>query len=197
MSFPVGLVQITVGLGECVKLGAEDSVERTRSLTDSIYGANHKNLFRWLLPACMHACSAVSNSVTPWTVACQAPLSMGFSRQEYWSGLPFPSPGYFPSPGIKPMSPALASGFFTADPPGQAKCKIQIWHLLFKNYREFQGSNKQSIQPNVSPFWAEDIVWLLRSFVHEAILAKKGSWELLAPGQNPATWLSTGEEGGF
>ena len=40
------------------------------------------------------------------TIACQAPLSMGFSRQEYWSGLPFPSPGDHPSPGIKPMSPA-------------------------------------------------------------------------------------------
>ena len=44
---------------------------------------------------------------TPWTIACQAPLSMGFSRQEYWSGLPFPSPGHLPDPGIKPMSPAL------------------------------------------------------------------------------------------
>ena len=42
-----------------------------------------------------------------WTVACQVPLSMGFSRQEYWSGLPFPSPGNLPDPGIKPMSPAL------------------------------------------------------------------------------------------
>ena len=43
----------------------------------------------------------------PWTVACQAPLSMGFSRQEYWSGLPFPSPGDLPDPGIKPRCPAL------------------------------------------------------------------------------------------
>ena len=45
--------------------------------------------------------------VTPWTVACQAPLSMGFSRQEYWSGWPFPSPGDLPNPGIEPGSPAL------------------------------------------------------------------------------------------
>ena len=44
---------------------------------------------------------------TPWIVACQAPLSMGFSRQEYWSGLPFPSPGDLPVPGIEPRSPAL------------------------------------------------------------------------------------------
>ena len=45
--------------------------------------------------------------VTLWTVACQAPLPMGFSRQEYWSGLPFPSPGDLPDPGIEPGSPAL------------------------------------------------------------------------------------------
>ena len=51
--------------------------------------------------------------VTPWTVACQAPLSMGLSRQEYWSGLPFPSPGDFTNPEIKPGSPALAGGFYT------------------------------------------------------------------------------------
>ena len=44
---------------------------------------------------------------TPWTVVCQAPLSMRFSKQEYWSGLPFPSPGYLPNPGIEPGSPAL------------------------------------------------------------------------------------------
>ena len=44
---------------------------------------------------------------TPWTVAHQAPLSVGFSRQEHWSGLPFPSPGDLPDPGIEPRSPAL------------------------------------------------------------------------------------------
>ena len=58
--------------------------------------------------------------MTPWTIACQAPLSLGFSRQEYWSGLPFPSLGNFPDPGIKPMSPAsptLAGKFFTTETP--------------------------------------------------------------------------------
>ena len=57
--------------------------------------------------------------VTPWTVAHQAPLSVGFSRQGFWSGLPFPSPGDLPHPGIKPASltsPALADGFFTSSP---------------------------------------------------------------------------------
>ena len=64
--------------------------------------------------------SVVSNSlVTPWTVAHQAPLSMGFFQQEYWSGLPFPLPGDLPDPGIKPISLALAGRFFTTEPPGK------------------------------------------------------------------------------
>ena len=53
--------------------------------------------------------SVVSNSVTPWTVVCQAPLSMGFPRQEYWRGLPFPSPGDLPNPSIEPRSSTLQS----------------------------------------------------------------------------------------
>ena len=60
--------------------------------------------------------SRVRLFVTPWTVAHQAPLSMGFFRQEYWSGLPFPSPGDIPDPAIKPRSPSLTGGFFTAEP---------------------------------------------------------------------------------
>ena len=61
------------------------------------------------------------SSVTPWTVAHQAPLSMGFPRQEYWSGLSFPSQGDLPNPGIEPASPALAGrfcSFFTPESPG-------------------------------------------------------------------------------
>ena len=57
--------------------------------------------------------SVMSDFGTLWTAARQAPLSMGFSRQEYWSGLPFPSPGDLPNPGIESKSPALAGGFFT------------------------------------------------------------------------------------
>ena len=58
-------------------------------------------------------------SVTPRTVARQAPLSVGFPRQEHWSGLPFPSPGDLPSPGIESTSPVLTGGFFTTEPPGK------------------------------------------------------------------------------
>ena len=60
--------------------------------------------------------------MTPWTVAHKAPLSVGFSRQEHWSGLPWPPPGDLPNAGIKPtflMSPALAGRFFTTRPPGK------------------------------------------------------------------------------
>ena len=68
----------------------------------------------------MLSSSAVSDSVTSLTVAHQAPLSMGFFRQEYWSGLPFPPPDALPDTGVKPTSPAwlaLMGTFFTTEPP--------------------------------------------------------------------------------
>ena len=61
--------------------------------------------------------SRVRLFATPWTVAYQAPPSMGFSRQEYWSGLPFPSPGDVPDPGIEPGSPALSADALPSEPP--------------------------------------------------------------------------------
>ena len=70
-------------------------------------------------------CCLVSNCVqifvTPWTIARQAPLSTGFPKQEYWSGLPFPSLGDLPNPRTEPTYPALAGGFFTCEPPGKPK----------------------------------------------------------------------------
>ena len=64
---------------------------------------------------------------TPWTVAHQAPPSMPFSRQEYWSGLPFPSPGDLPDPGIEPRSPALQANAFTYEPPGKNQTTAKTW----------------------------------------------------------------------
>ena len=61
--------------------------------------------------------SCVWLSAAPWTVACKAPLSMGFSRQEYWSGLPFPSTGDLPNSGIEPRFLTLWAGFFPSEPP--------------------------------------------------------------------------------
>ena len=68
----------------------------------------------------MKSLSRVQLFVTPWTVAYQAPPSMGFSWPEYWSGLPFPSPGDLPDPGIEPGSPAFQAGSLTSEPPGKA-----------------------------------------------------------------------------
>ena len=92
----------------------------------------------------MHACSVpslMSDSVAPWTVAHQAPLSLGFSRQKYWSELPFPSPGDLPDPGIELTSlksPMLACRFFTTDTTWEAhtmyRCIIYVnvlWHLVW------------------------------------------------------------------
>ena len=64
-------------------------------------------------------CLVMSDFVTSRTVSCQAPLSVEFSRQEHWSGLPFPSPGDLPNPGIKPRSPALQADSLPMEPPGE------------------------------------------------------------------------------
>ena len=63
----------------------------------------------------------MSDSAIPWTVAYQVPLSVGFSRQYYWSGLPFPLPGDLPNPGIEPGSPALRADALPSEPPGKKR----------------------------------------------------------------------------
>ena len=68
---------------------------------------------------CVLSHSVLSDSATPWTVAHQAPLSMGFSRQESWSGQPFPSSGNLPDPGMEPMPPALQVDSLPSEPPGK------------------------------------------------------------------------------
>ena len=79
--------------------------------------------------------------MTAWTVACQAPLSMDFFRQECWSGLPFPSPGDLPNPGIEPtslMSPALAGVFFIPETLGKLLLEEGIYIILkFKLFPNF------------------------------------------------------------
>ena len=64
--------------------------------------------------------SGIQLFATPWTVACQVPPSMGFSRQEYWSGLPFPSSGDLPDSGIEPGSPVLLADALPSEPPGKS-----------------------------------------------------------------------------
>ena len=72
---------------------------------------------------CAQSLSCVQLSVTPWTIADQAPLSMGFPRQEYWSGLPFPPPGDLPNPGIKPTF-VLHADSLPSEPPGKLRHKL-------------------------------------------------------------------------
>ena len=88
---------------------------------------------------------------TPWTVACQAPLSMEFSRQEYWSGLPFPSPGDLPDPGIEPGSPTLQADL--------------LWNLLYLNlckglpwWLRWERICLQCRKPRFDP-WVGKIPW--------------------------------------
>ena len=91
---------------------------------------------------------------TLWTVTCQAPLSIGFSQQEYWSGLPFPSPGDLPNPGTEPASPAapaLAGRFFTTEPPGKPKLYIRT---------------SLKINPKKGTLWNSGLCW--RSFMKSA-----------------------------
>ena len=64
--------------------------------------------------------SRVRLFATPWTIAYKAPLSLEFSRQEYWSGLPFPSPGDLPHPGIEPRYPTLKADTLPSEPPGKS-----------------------------------------------------------------------------
>ena len=96
-------------LAPCGLTGREPGGRRRRKLNTEPFGPETKYGNRLL----QFRRSVVPDSVTPGTAARQAPLSVGFSRQEYWTGLPWPSPGDLPSLGIKPGSPALARGFFT------------------------------------------------------------------------------------
>ena len=89
--------------------------------------------------------SRVRLFATPCTVAYQAPPSMGFSRQEYWSGLPFPSPGNLPNPGIKLRSPAFQADALTSEPPGMLS-NIPKSPLLISHSQE----SKVSLIPNLS-----------------------------------------------
>ena len=83
-----------------------------------------------MLHMCVLSCfSCVQLLATLWTIACQAPLSMGLSRQEYWSGLPCPPPGALPHPGMEPtslMSPALTDEFFITGTTWEAPCRLNL-----------------------------------------------------------------------
>ena len=81
----------------------------------------------------MKSFSHVQLFVTPWSVACQTPPSIGFSRQEYWNGLPFPSPGDLLDPGIELGSPPLQADSLTSEPPGTSRKNPYSKHDLMLN----------------------------------------------------------------
>ena len=105
----------------------------------------------------------MSDSATPWTVAHQAPLSMGFSRQEYRSGLPLPSPGDLPNPGIKPRSPT---------------CRQTLYHLSHQGSSIFEGSKclkgkKERKKICVGKWWARGGLFaILNKVIRESLLSE-------------------------
>ena len=100
--------------------GIISSFVEDQLLTVSPHGKGRESKFTGVFSYKLsRSLSRVRLFVTLWTVAHQTPLSMGFSRQEYWSGLPFPSPGDLPDPGIKPRSPALQADALTSETPGK------------------------------------------------------------------------------
>ena len=86
--------------------------------------------------------SCVQLFVAPWTVAYQAPLSMGFSRQEYWSGVPISSPGDLPDPGIEPRSPALQADALLSEPQGKSSCQDGPYQKV-KDNKCWQGCEEK------------------------------------------------------
>ena len=102
---------------------------------------------------------------TPWTVARQAPLSMGFSRQESWSGLPFPSPGDLPDPGIEPRSAALQADALPSEPPGKP-CKrtlrtkyVLLSHVFLTPHFSHLGHKHQLYLVNEVKVISSTFVW--------------------------------------
>ena len=110
---------------------------RTRALSGSIMS---DSLWPHILILLFSGWIMSNSSETPWTIACQAPLSMGFSSQEYWSGLPFPSSGDLPDPWIKPTSPALAGRFLPLSHQGSPDNSLYL--LYYVDWTRSAGSSK-------------------------------------------------------
>ena len=131
----------------------------------------------------MFVLSRVQLFVTLWTVACQVPLSVGFSRQEYRSGLPFPPPGDIPDPGTKPTSPALAGGFFTTELPG-----IIVIAIKWKSW------DLNPCQPRNGCLWTVALEKTLESPLHSNKLKPvnlKGNQPWILGGKTCWSWSSS------
>ena len=140
-------------------------------------------------------CSILAQEI-PWTSqARQAPLSMGFPRQEYWSKLPFPSPRVLPYPGMEPTSPALAGEFFTTEPPGKPRLRQSVnqelkesWNLInwiLKKWSEVSQSSLTLCDPIDCSlpdssihgiFQARVLEWVAISFSRGSSLPRDWTW---------------------
>ena len=134
----------------------------------------------------MKSLSRVRLFATPWTVAYQGPPSMGFSRQKSWSGLPFPSPGDLPNPGIEPGSPALQADALPSEPPGKP---ILFYFILFFYQGETESEVAQSCLTLCDPldcslpgssvheiFHARVLEWVAISFSRESFQPRDRTW---------------------
>ena len=181
--------------GWCWDSGCKERTKNTEQLKQMVLSSNPGFsilLVKWFNQVCFltYLCrlshfSPVWLFVMLWTVTNQSPLSMGFSRQEYWSGLPFPSPGDLPSPGIKPtslISPALAGRFFTTstkkdpnDPdnhdgvitdlePDVLECKVKwpLWSITMN-----KASGGDGIPAELFQILKEDTVKVLQSICQQ------------------------------
>ena len=105
----------------------------------------------------MKSLSRVQLFVTLWTVAYQFPPSMGFSRQEYWSGLPFPSPGYLPNQGIEPRSPALQADVLPSEPPKKSIMEKVVFQQWMKERQKIWVSGGRV--PKRFGSMSDELVW--------------------------------------
>ena len=97
----------------------------------------------------------MSDSAALWTVAHQAPLSIGFSRQEYWNGMPFPTPGHLPNPAIKPGSPVLQADSLPSGPPGKLKDKDETFTISISHFPIPVVLTTQSLDSSLGISWNE------------------------------------------
>ena len=132
-----------------------------------------------------------NSSATPWTVAYQAPLSMGFSRQEYWSGLPFSSPGDLPDPRIEPISPGLVGGFFTTEPSGKSQRDREKSQIQKASKALVYLVNHQVDSLDLFLSWASLVAQMVKKKKKKKYACNAGD-----PGTNPGSGRSPGEENG-
>ena len=123
--FPLGLTGLISLLSKgCSRVFSQHCSSKTLILQHSTFLSSNSHIGTWPLEkpwrSEVMSLSRAQLFVIPWTVASQAPPSIGFSRQEYWSGLLFPSPGDPPDPGIEPGSPTLQADSLTSEPPGKS-----------------------------------------------------------------------------